>query len=699
MRKIVPPVMSLVFLLLTCHSSLLTASESGGGGHSIRCAGGMPYPCSATDRVPRPQLGNYGSNVDGGWNDAGPEINQPFVNDFGLREVRATDGNIPGSSYIGDGWIGPVGWWRNYFSVYDSSLGGYYFYAPLDSGWGNRLFILSSKTMQVTPVCSTWASCAMPYAMDWSYVTPGLMYYFSGTQILSYNYDTSTGPTLVYDFANCPSIPSGSVVDLTVSSDDLTFGARLGNFTLAVYSARYGKCYWLNNAGGLIGGTDNPVPISASLPWPGPVTVGTLTAVTGTGSVAAGTYYVEESVTTDSDDANETLPSSAGSVTLSATGEIQIAAETNAVNPIFEFVGKSCNIYMGTSATGPFYRQLSGQTCGSTLAVSSYTASGAQPLAASTAGFGLHDAQITPGGNFGWTVPDNGSNFNLFWQVFNSSGEETNTTNMCQATSSNCLGHISLSYSKAFYVESNPPTGGVFAAFDFGLVALASPTTQIHLHPTGPPVYNPYSPNVCNTDDTHSQWINANATDSMPLVVSSFVDGSLSFPLMEIQCAWDHEIDAVAPDGTGTTWRLGHNRASGLQNPHASPDSSYNALSMPVCSSDGRYCLWATDWQSSLGTQTGEISGGNYCQGQYGCTWNASTSYGHYQEIIDSNGNEEMATTAGTSGSTQPVWPVTVGGTVTDGSVTWQMGAGCNTAATTATKGTCRTDVFIVEVR
>jgi hypothetical protein len=74
---------------------------------------------------------------------------------------------------------------------------------------------------------------------------------------------------------------------------------------------------------------------------------------------------------------------------------------------------------------------------------------------------------------------------------------------------------------------------------------------------------------------------------------------------MSIQCAWDHEIDAVAPDGSGTTYRLAHNHATGLSQPGAAPDTSYNALSMPVESPDGRLVLWATDWQSSLGEQIG----------------------------------------------------------------------------------------------
>jgi Concanavalin A-like lectin/glucanases superfamily/Pectate lyase superfamily protein len=54
--------------------------------------------------------------------------------------------------------------------------------------------------------------------------------------------------------------------------------------------------------------------------------------------------------------------------------------------------------------------------------------------------------------------------------------------------------------------------------------------------------------------------------------------------------------------------------------------------------------------------------------------WTASHSYAQYKEILDSNGNVEVATTGGTSGGgSHPAWPTTQGGTVTDGGVTWTL--------------------------
>jgi Concanavalin A-like lectin/glucanases superfamily/Pectate lyase superfamily protein len=52
--------------------------------------------------------------------------------------------------------------------------------------------------------------------------------------------------------------------------------------------------------------------------------------------------------------------------------------------------------------------------------------------------------------------------------------------------------------------------------------------------------------------------------------------------------------------------------------------------------------------------------------------WQATHVYAQYKEIVDSNGNVEVATTAGTSGSSAPSWPGSNGGTVVDGgTLTW----------------------------
>lgn len=57
----------------------------------------------------------------------------------------------------------------------------------------------------------------------------------------------------------------------------------------------------------------------------------------------------------------------------------------------------------------------------------------------------------------------------------------------------------------------------------------------------------------------------------------------------------------------------------------------------------------------------------------YGATWVATTAYtvGQFTVPTTANGYYYKCTTAGTSASSQPTWPTTLGTTVTDGSVVW----------------------------
>jgi hypothetical protein len=51
--------------------------------------------------------------------------------------------------------------------------------------------------------------------------------------------------------------------------------------------------------------------------------------------------------------------------------------------------------------------------------------------------------------------------------------------------------------------------------------------------------------------------------------------------------------------------------------------------------------------------------------------WKANNAYAVNAKVLDSNGNQEQATTGGTSGSTAPAWNTTVNGTTNDGTVVW----------------------------
>ena len=71
-------------------------------------------------------------------------------------------------------------------------------------------------------------------------------------------------------------------------------------------------------------------------------------------------------------------------------------------------------------------------------------------------------------------------------------------------------------------------------------------------------------------------------------------------------------------------------------------------------------------------------------QAAYG-KWAASTAYGTTGELVSPstvNGHFYALTTAGTSGTTEPVWPTAPGATVTDGTCVWTEQAAAQVAGT-----------------
>lgn len=53
--------------------------------------------------------------------------------------------------------------------------------------------------------------------------------------------------------------------------------------------------------------------------------------------------------------------------------------------------------------------------------------------------------------------------------------------------------------------------------------------------------------------------------------------------------------------------------------------------------------------------------------------WSSSQAFAIGAEILDSNGNLQRVTVAGTSGTMPPTWNTTIGATTTDGTVTWDL--------------------------
>lgn len=88
-----------------------------------------------------------------------------------------------------------------------------------------------------------------------------------------------------------------------------------------------------------------------------------------------------------------------------------------------------------------------------------------------------------------------------------------------------------------------------------------------------------------------------------------------------------------------------------------------------------QFPMWRTGFLSLTmdGTKSWSYAGPN-------APWQPSTAYADGQAIADSNGNLQVAAAAGTSGSAAPSWNSTIGGTTTDGTITWiESGVGSGT--------------------
>lgn len=757
-------VIALAVLYLFCIFPSVYGSTISGGGKTTVCGGTGLSTCSPTDRVARPVLGNFGTNSDAYWTDSGPQVGIPFINDFGLREVRLTDGNIPGN-VSGLAWRGPNNMGQQYWSVYDPSFGGYLAYAGTDNTNNYYLFQVNSSSLTATPLCETGgpAACAMPYYSlgTFSNVTPGLLYFASGSSIEAYNYDTNSGPTTVFDFSTCPGISNVTGVGgdninygITVDHTDTIFTAGVGNSIMGAYDRTTGSCYWLSTVYGLSGGTGQSNPVAASLTdtvagytntaWPVAPSLGSPSGATGGSLVAGTTYYIQvtEMIGCQSSYGNgagcgsgnyqyvsETDPSSEISFQVPA-GDTAISLPITTSGSPLEALKGSCNVYMSTTSGAETFQQnvLCKKTSSNFTITGPINSSSTTPSTSNKAGFTFHSvnaagtnapssgsvwmmqspACITGGGCSGVSV------YNIFWQPFDSNGNLQTSAYICQFNGG-CDGHVDMGTNGAFYIISGPQTNGVPAHYDSGLGSYSATQNTgqyTRLEPSGPPTFNTYNPNTeCNVSDTHPNWSFDNQSDTSPIVVGSFVDSAVpGFSLTQIHCAWDHELYSIASpgvsasgvlNGSGLTHRLMHLRSTGAQNPLAGDDTSYNALGIPDCTDDGKLCMIASDWNWGLGDAVATTLSGDSpddgCAGQFRCQWQPNFNYSKYQSIIDSNGNVEIAQGTGETGAGPVPWPMTVGGTVVDGGVTWLMYPGCNTPQTTSTKGMCRTDVFIVE--
>lgn len=134
--------------------------------------------------------------------------------------------------------------------------------------------------------------------------------------------------------------------------------------------------------------------------------------------------------------------------------------------------------------------------------------------------------------------------------------------------------------------------GGFLALWKIGLdqASIAGGTyTMLHPPKIDVPGWNNYS-------DVHESWLNASTSYPTPPIffaaeelAGAYTDPSYNSPRM----AWQSEILAAATDGSGLMYRFAHHRSK--------TDTDYYDTPGVTVSNDGRWVLFRSNWEQSLG--------------------------------------------------------------------------------------------------
>ena len=566
---------------------------------------------------------------------APPAVNTPFRDpDFGSRMVRVTDANTmagSGSYFVNFSFMTDASAETNVWSVFDPTIGlhgGYRFFV-ITGGGGKLPFILDATTMQISrPVgrqggyLSTYG--ALNFAGSFSFTNPDILYGMQGTQLVSYNFATDA-LTPIYDLSGCPNLPpyvSGYGGTVSNSGDDTKFsyylgGTEQGNTTLAVYYDRTanggaGACYWYDTEHGLVGGTNMaPTPVAGSVGQITAPAAPVVTATPGVGRLPAGSYYVKITTLTQMNPHDGETPPSAevGPIYLPSPGIITVTFPAVPDPYQVELPGTGCtisysncgafNVYIGTSRGGERLQNTWGP-----VGRPAYTQSGplnmysVAPPVRSSAGYNVHNARISKDGTAVRLDSQQGQTI-YFWKA------GTNQVTTCLFSGEDCGGHQALGYAHML----NDPNNSDMA--DVLIRPLSNPAALSLL-------VNPL-PMPRQWNDSHWSWNDANVTDTMPVCGSFYnshghgngTQNVQTNPLLQIAAPYDREIVCVATSGPSKVWRFAHNRATSALNDNAWAGSSFWASPRGNVSPDGRFYMFTSDWEWSLGNQ----------KNTWGCPW------------------------------------------------------------------------------
>lgn len=591
------------------------------------CPGGPPNYCANSTR-----------NVILETPMAPPAVNAPFRDpNFGSRMVRVTGPETLseyGSSFTALSFMTDSSQEQNTWSVFDPRLGakgGYRFVVNAIDG-GVIPFTLDAATMNVTRLTGQPGSYLNTNGMldlsspAFSYVNPDVLYGLWRTQLLTYNFSTGN-QSVVYDFAKCPGLPSYVSKpwmyqgEPTVSANDDRFsdyfgGLSQGETTLVTYYDRAanhgaGACYWYDTQTGMVGGTNmTAAPVAngvGQLPTPPPPAV---TPKPGSGSLPAGYYYVKITAVTRTDPADgETKPSlEEGPIYLPARGSLTVTFPSRLSNPSeLDMEGSGCypygqslsgctpfNVYIGTGPGKETLQNVQGPVGGAAYTQArALVTNSAPPPSKSTAGYNVHGARMSRSGDY-IRVDNQESQTEFFWRP------GTNQVTTCLFVTSYCGGHMALGYTHFI----NDPNDNDMAQ------VLIRPLSNLG---TFTELVNPL-PTPKQFTGSHWTWNDDNASDTMPVCGSFYTggnvqgDGALNAlvnPLLQITGVYDREIVCVATTGPSKVWRFAHTRASTALNANAGNVSNFWATPRGNVSPDGKFYMFTSDWEWSLGNEQG----------------------------------------------------------------------------------------------
>jgi hypothetical protein len=626
---------ALAAFLIALGPSRRGAGTSARPSHSEPC-GGPPNYCANSTRqlVPETPM-------------APPPVNTPFRDpDFSSRMVRVTDASTlagtpgRGSSLTGISFHTDSSGEQNEWSAFDPHLGehgGYRFWVD-GAGGASVLFAFDPVTMRVTKVTNhkrghrnLGKPGLLPIASSFSYKDPDIIYGTRGTQVLQYNLVTGK-MARIYDFARCPGMPEHMIRNmhfggLTISGDDTKFAYMFGGWEqdmskLAVFYDRSagggaGACYWYDSKMGTTGGTNMPPARIAGgvgkLTTPDAPKV---TAEPGSGSLPAGDYYVKITAVSRLDQGfGETRPSAeVGPVHLASAGGLKVIFPRLS-NPYALWLppknsgclsnGPHCRpfkVYIGASPGAEKLQNTKGFAGGRAYTQSTPLKSGSSsPSDESTAGYTMHDARISKSGRV-VRVEEAFSATEYFWTPGTTRVVPCLRSMPNKLIAGYCGGHLALGYSHmvnatGFFDDMGVVIHSLSNLRDWRL--LVSPVPN-------PPEWS---------ESTHWSWSDADPSDTMPVCGALYVDAIVkggdgtqniqTNPVLQIHRAWDREIVCLATTGPSRVWRFAHDRATGTSNDNAPINTAFWSVPIGNVSQDGKFYLFSTDWEWSLGSRRG----------------------------------------------------------------------------------------------